>query len=127
MLSLVAISCQKESVTIRPQNATTQESYSDYVVYFSIEGVTHTIRLHNEAERETFLQNIFGLAKDGCKVVIYSNNCAYPNIAAKESFTFTTSSEKEATDWAEKMLEDGYNVDIEYDSTKGVYICIAWK
>lgn len=123
LLSLLSVSCQKEDFTeVTP--ATVGEA-TNYSLYYTVDGTTHHATFGTNDERFVFIHQLVALTREGHHVVI--RNHIARTIATKEKVVFTTSSETEASTWAEKMVKQGYEVEIIHDKENGVYLCTATK
>lgn len=126
LLSMLATGCQKETVeTIRP-DAPKTESNTAYSMYYTINGVTYTVSLHNNTERAAFFNLVFGLAEQGYVVSVFDDSYV-SGATARDVVTFSTTDKEKAVAWADNMTAHGYKVTISYDSTNGIYNCVAIK
>lgn len=124
VLSMMAVSCQKEQV-IDPQINVT-EANAMYTIHYTIDGVSYTEIINGEASWHQFLLKMFALAREGHRVTFRDSSQSGVSVS-KEVVTYTTTSEDDAIEWASKMIADGYSVDIEYDKRTGIYTCTAIK
>ena len=126
MLSMLAVGCQKENIeTIRPDVAKNNVN-SSYSMYYIINGITYTVTLHNDTERAAFFNLVFGLAEQGYEVSVFDDSYV-AGADARDVVTFSTTVKEKAVSWADEMTAHGYKVTISYDSTNGVYNCVAIK
>ena len=126
MLSMLAVGCQKENIeTIRPDTPKNEEN-SAYSMYYIIDGVLDTVVLHSATERTAFFNYIVGLTEQGYVVSVYDDSYV-AGTDARDVVTFSTTVKEKAVSWADDMTAQGYKVTISYDSTNGVYNCVAIK
>ena len=123
VLSLAAVSCQKETV-VDPVSAT--DPVTMRMVTYCVDGVTTQVTLLGDDAWDDFLHWMFALAEEGHRVSFRQGNAEERN-AAKETVTFTTNSQIEAYNWANTMMDKGYEVTIEYDKKTGIYTCTATR
>lgn len=124
VLSMMAVSCQKEQV-IDPQINVT-EATAMYTIHYTVDGVLYTTIINDETTWHQFLLRMFALAREGHRVTFRDSSQSGVSVS-KEVVTYTTTSEDDAIEWASKMIADGYSVDIEYDKRTGIYTCTAIK
>ena len=122
VLSMAAVSCQKEDVL--PIIGTEQTADSIYVVY-SINGEVYHATL-SESEWDAFMERMLALARDGYEVTFSKNRTSLTS-QSKEKVTFVTNSKEEAYSWSSAMIDKGYTVSITYNQSTGEYTCIAIK
>ena len=122
VLSLTAVSCQKEPLF----DSTTQQTdvSSMYTIGYTIDGVSHVATFNSEEAYNQFLQYLFAMAREGY-TVSFRNNAQQQAASSKERVVFTTDKESEAIAWGKKMSDDGYEVSIVYNPTTGIYTCTA--
>jgi hypothetical protein len=124
VLSMVAVSCQKETI-IDPVAITGGEVSFREAIY-TIDGVTGQMTFPDDASWNQFLERMFVLAEEGHSVSFRDGNSSQRN-ASKEVVTYTTKNKDEAIAWANAMVENGYTVYVQYDKDSGVYTCTAIK
>ena len=125
VLSVAAISCQKETM-VEPQNVVA-EDVTVYTVSYTINGITHTERLNTSAEYDALLLQLFALAREGYEVEIVGGDAARNEAMAKEVITFKTKKEEEATAWTKQKVDEGYTVQVTFNQATGEYTCIAYR
>ena len=123
VLSMGAVSCQKEMI-VEPQGAISEVG-TVYTVRYAINGITHTETLIGKKARTEFLMRMLALAEEGYRVEVIENGETYQYDSTKEVLTFTTHNKKEAYDWMDEKLQEGYAVTITFDQETGEYKCIA--
>lgn len=126
VLGSMAVGCQKEDLQINPPEIENVSNPSYTLVYY-VNGIKFTSTYTTEEEYHAFILHLMALSREGNEIVVSSNNYATSELGTKETVTYTTSSENDATTWTKKMIDDGYEVHIIYDSVRNVYICIAIK
>ncbi|MBP5677987.1 MAG: hypothetical protein J6W88_05790 [Bacteroidales bacterium] len=124
VLSVAAVGCQKETITVEPQTGVEADG-TVYTVRYSVNGVTHTETLVGEQAWAEFLQRMLALAKEGYRVTVTKNTGAAQYAMSKKVVTFTTTNENEAYDWMNQKIKEGYEVTVEFDEETGEYICTA--
>ena len=124
-LSLMTVSCQKEEmVDVR---IVSQENSSTRTVLYTIDGVQYEETIYGEAEWQAFLDRMFALAEEGHSVSFRGAGATSNMVSAKEKVVFTTTDRAEAEQWADKMENQGYAVNIVFDENTGIYTCTAIK
>ena len=126
VLSVSAVGCQKETITVERQTGVELRD-TVYTVRYSINGVTHTERLFDKAEYDALLLRLLALAREGYDVVIVGGNSMGDVSLAKEVVTYTTKKEVEAVAWTKQKIDEGYTVQMSYDQQTGEYTCIAYR
>lgn len=126
VLSMMAVSCQKESV--EPINATSVVSKisTSYEVSYAYDGVTHHITLNSEEERRAFIYQMLALAEDGYTVTFVDESRSAQNPVTKDVVVYYTQDKDKAFAWADQMALNGYTVQIKYDSVTNTYQCTAY-
>ena len=124
VLSVAAVGCQKETITVEPQTGV-EASSTVYMVRYSVNGVMHTETLIGEQAWADFLQRMLALAEEGYRVTMSksANTALYSE--SKEVVTYTTKDKKAAQLWITQKLEEGYEVTMDYNQQTGEYTCIA--
>ena len=97
-----------------------------YLITYSVDGVSMQTRLNGDEALRAFLRRLTALAREGHRVSARKTN-TNNQASTKEVITYHTTSEDDANEWAAKMLNDGYDVTIDYDEKTGEFICIAIK
>lgn len=126
-ISVTAIGCQKDYFE-EPVGVVNAEMCVRTVTY-SVDGVKNTMSLRGEQAWADFLNRMLGLAREGHHVSFRcSTQSATCTGGIKEMVTTTTTTDQdEAYQWAEKMADKGYEVEIEYDMKTGTYTCTATR
>ena len=124
VLSVAAVGCQKETITVEPQTGV-EASGTVYTVCYSVNGVSHTETLIGEQAWPDFLQRMLALAEEGYRVTMSRNTNTAQYSMAKEVVTYKTKDKKEAYEWLDDMTEQGYAVTITFNPQTGEYTCIA--
>ncbi len=119
-LSIMAVSCQKENI-VAPGQTTTVVTVQ--TTSFSVNGEIYT----STEERAALLDRLVALAREGYTVTIFHSGNSGGTQATKEKVIFTTTDPDEAAQWADQMLEQGYDVTIDYNPKTGTYTCIATR
>lgn len=123
VLSLMAVSCQKE--TIMEQNIPVQQTMSVRVVSYTIDGVTQRITIRGEQSWREFVNTLFALTKQGHSVSFKNETAQMVSNLTKDVVTYETDDEKKAKHWCAVMTDEGYTVCMSYDEETGKYTCIA--
>jgi len=122
VLSLAAVSCQKEDVLPMVDSEQTTETIN---VLYSINGEVYQATL-SESEWDAFVERMLALAREGYEVSFSKNRTSLTS-QTKEKVTFVTKDAKEANEWSTEMTNQGYYVTIIFNQTTGEYTCIAIK
>ena len=107
VLSVAAVGCQKETITVEPQTGIETDG-TVYTVRYSVNGVTHTETLVGEQAWAEFLQRMLALAEEGYRVMVTRNAETAQYGMANEVVTFKTKNKAEAYAWLDDMTEQGY-------------------
>ena len=125
VLSIASAGCQKENIVetqpamLDPHNVEVRD------ITYTIDGVIFYTTIRGEQHWQDFLDSMFAYAKEGHKVSI-KDNSIYPNAQkSREVVTYTTSSQGDAKNWCDRMLSNGYEVQMTYDPRTGIYTCTA--
>lgn len=123
VIATLAVSCQKENII--EETYIVAENDAVYKVNYTIDGVTHHITLFGEKAWMEFLQYMLALAEEGHNVSFFNEeNCSQVS-SSKDVVVYTTTDATDAIKWADKMVNEGYFVTIDYDPRTGKYICTA--
>ncbi|MBQ9864884.1 MAG: hypothetical protein IJM33_06040 [Bacteroidales bacterium] len=120
LLGLTLTSCTKEAI----DDGTYAVAAEPTVTYF-VNGQMHSENLQSEMELAAFFDRMLALAEEGYQVRIRRNDIPQQVLAAKEKVTFTTTSYAEAKAWANKKVNEGYEVTMTFNQETGEYTCIA--
>lgn len=126
MLSLAAVSCQKEDIVDNDIATIVAESHSVYKMQYTVDGVQHQVVLHGEKEYSEFIYRMLALAEEGHRVSFYDESKVQYNLS-KDTVIYTTKNKDDAYAWTQTMMSNGYTVAVEFDSSTGVYTCTATK
>lgn len=121
VLSMAAVSCQKESAS----ESVTTETTVMYGVCYSVDGTTHNTTVYSEKSWLELIDSLFALAEEGHRVSLRTSGNSEQANAAKEIVVFKTHDKKAAEKWAMTMAMSGYDVTIDFDSATGEYTCTA--
>ena len=124
MLSVAAVSCQKENLVPSTPAEVITNNQAVYIYQYEVNGIRSRITLRGEAERTDFINRMLALAQEG-NTVSFFDETQYTQNFTKEDVTYTTKDKEDALNWASGMLDLGYTVTIEYDKNKGIYNCTA--
>ena len=124
MLSMVAVGCQKESeMEPSPTDAIGMQE-NIILLSYSIDGVNYATAIQSGSAYRDFIYQLLTLAEQGHEVTFaYASKPG--QAVAKDVVTYTTTDKDDAFEWADKMAASGYSVTVPYDSSKGVYNCLA--
>ena len=125
VLGTLAVSCQKENDSV--QTPIEAESSTIYKICYSIDGKVYRITLVGDDTWHDFLNRMLALAEEGHRVSFRNENASSQDALTKEVITYTTNDHDDAYTWAEKKLNEGYEVTVEYDRETGKYTCTAIK
>lgn len=124
VLSLTAVSCQKENI-VNPLNPAVSDAEAIYTVCYTVDGVTTQVTLIGDAAWDDFLDWLFALAEQGHRVSF--SHAGWVQGLTKEKVIYTTPDHDDAQAWALQKVKEGYHVTIEYDEANQQYTCIAIK
>ena len=127
VLGTMAFGSQKESITEPQPETSISETGTVYAVQYAVDGVLHTETLHSEEEYNALLMQLMALSRSGAVVEISDDNYSPNAFPTKESITYTTPSESDATNWTKQKMSEGYKVRVTYDTTNNVHVCTAYK
>lgn len=127
VLSMMALSCQKESIEPIASTNVGSEMNTLYRVCYAIDGVTHQITLNSEEAYSDFIYQMLALAERGYEVAFFDEYRVSQNLAAKEIVTYDTPDKDDAYAWAHQMSLNGYSVQIKYDNVTNTFHCTAIK
>lgn len=123
LLGSFAASCQKETDNVRLAGY----SCSECNVTYRIDGKEYHASIHSSAEWHAFLEQMFALARQGRHISIQNTAVYSQSAASKEVVTHETPNYDDALEWAAKMINEGYTVDITFNEETGLYIVTAKK
>lgn len=125
VLGSLAVGCQKENII--GETSIVAENDTVYTVSYTVNGVTHQLKLVGDDAWHDFLNRMFALAEEGHDVTFRNEETASRIVSAKDVVTYSTKNRDEALSWAEAMAYEGYTVTISFDKKTGVYTCEAVK
>ena len=125
VLSIAAVGCQKEPI-VEP-TMQFQQNVNIRNVTYTIDGVTFFATVRGEQNWHDFIDRLLALAKEGHKVSFRNNDACSNNPSTKEVVQYVTTDPDDADKWCAIMTDNGYDVEIEYDSRTGRFICTATK
>ena len=88
MLSLTAVSCQKEVLT--EPNSSTVENSATRTIRYTVNGAVYRQVIHSDEDLESLMHTLFALAREGCTVRIMDENTSFSESDTKETLTYTT-------------------------------------
>lgn len=124
-LSLMSVSCQKESFV--EQTVPAEETMVYATVTYSVDGVVCTVDTESETDYNALISSLVALAGQGHRVTFCRGNSIASHSMTKEEVTYTTTDYNDAQMWSKSMAENGYSVTITFDEKTGVYTCLAVK
>ncbi len=122
-LSLVAVGCQKEDIV--KLNVAGEETQAFIDVFYTIDDESLHATFDDEQSWNAFLHRLFTLAEEGHNVSFGDKRME--SFVTKEVLTYTTTSQPEAMEWADRKFKAGYKVMVNYDEKTGIYTCVAIK
>ena len=125
-LSIAAAGCQKENINEVPAQASSLENQATVMCYY-VDGVLNIRYLQDNVEYRNFLYEMLSLSEQGHTVVFYKESDNNSQNCTKDTVHYSTSNKDEALNWADKMTDEGYRVQITYDEETGKYICTAFR
>ena len=126
VLSVAAVSCQKENVDLTTTADIVADNQAVYIYQYEVNGIRSRITLRGEAERADFINRMLALAKEGYTVRFF-NEARFVQLQTKEVETYSTKDKDKAYKWVSDMSEAGYEVSVTYDEKTGYYNCTATK
>lgn len=123
VLATIPVGCKKENIAMTP--SAFSEGCTIRIVRYSVDGVTHFIKLNGYDEWVSFLERIVSLAEDGHSVNMTNMSISLVPLATKDTLVFTTTDKSEAVAWINEKGEEGYTVDVTVKN--GMYICVAYN
>ena len=123
MLGAFAVSCQKEAEPA-PSSVYSQ---SEYNVLYYIDNVVHHASIQSPEEWHAFLTDMLAFARQGHRISVQRTSSYTQTLPAKEVVTHETNDPKEANEWLKMMIEQGYEVFVEYNEETGIYTLTAIK
>ena len=126
VLSLAAAGCQKENIDEVPTQVTSLENQAT-VMYYYVDGVLNIKYLQDETEYRNFIYEMLTLSEQGHTVAFYKDSDNNRPNCTKDVVHYSTTNKDDAYKWANKMIEDGYRVQVTFDEETGKYNCIAYK
>lgn len=92
---------------------------------YSVDGNVFSIEIRGSEAWQTFMERMAALAREGHEIFLWDEDVASTVSTTKETVTYTTPNVKEATNWCEAMINEGYKVTMVYDDIHQVYVCTA--
>ena len=123
ILSATAVSCQKEAEPV-PSSVCSQ---SEHNVRYTIDNRIYHASLQTSEEWHTFLSDMLALTRQGHRISVQRTSTSSQILPTKDVVTFETTNMDEALEWANMMIEQGYEVFLEYDEESGLYSLTAKK
>ena len=116
----MATSCQKESEMV-PSQELSQKSLAQEtsIIFYWVDGEEHYQKYVSQEEYNEIFDYLIKLAEEGHTIDIEGNN--NPEYAPAKKVGFKTSDREEIKEWGKKMVKQGYNVKITFDSETGTY------
>lgn len=125
VLGTMAVSCQKENEFDRISVEAEQNAI--YRVNYAVDGKTYHLTLIGDVAWHDFLNRMFALAEEGHIITFRIDNPSTQITSSKEVLTYTTTNHDDAYSWAEKKVNEGYEVTIKFNERTGEYTCTAVK
>lgn len=124
-LGMMATGCQKENESDQYNQLT--EGAAMYVVQYTVDGEYHRVSLASEEERDALMLRLMALAREGYEVFVCNGSRTLHERLTKDVVVYTTTSESDAVKWSKQMTDNGYSVQISFDTKTGIYTCTAIK
>ena len=116
----MATSCQKDGEMISSQELSQKSlAQETSIIYYWVDGEEHYQKYVSQEEYNEIFDYLIILAEEGHIIDIEGNN--NPEYAPAKKESFKTSDREEIKEWGKKMVEQGYNVRIIFDSETGTY------
>ena len=116
----MATSCQKDSEMISSQELSQKSlAQETSIIYYWVDGEEHYQKYVSQEEYNEIFDYLIKLAEEGHTIDIEGNN--NPEYAPAKKVGIKTSDREEIKEWGKKMVKQGYNVKITFDSETGTY------
>ena len=125
MLSLTAVSCQKEKL-VEP-TAPSVENSATRTIRYTVNGTAYRQVIYSDEDLDALMHTLFALAREGYTVRVMDENRSINENCAKETITFTTKDKQAAASWAVEKAIEGYEVTITFNEQTKEYTCTAVK
>ncbi len=125
MLSLTAVSCQKEKL-VEP-TAPSVENSATRTIRYTVNGTAYRQVIYSDEDLDALMLTLFALAREGYTVRVMDENRSINENCAKETITFTTKDKQAAASWAVEKANEGYEVTITFNEQTKEYTCTAVK
>ena len=125
MLSLTAVSCQKEKL-VEP-TAPSVENSATRTIRYTVNGTAYRQVIYSDEDLDALMLTLFALAREGYTVRVMDENRSINENCAKETITFTTKDKQAAVTWAVEKANEGYEVTITFNEQTKEYTCTAVK
>ena len=117
--------CQKEEMV--EHNCHAVENNEATTITYIIDNKSFAVEIRNDREREELFSYLLSMAKEGHKVSCYDESKREQTYGAKEKVTYETTNKTDAYKWIDKMIGEGYEVQLTYDEKTGMYTCTATR
>lgn len=125
VLGVMAVSCHKEQMNETMRQASDANDVRR--VNYTVDGEMHQIELCSDEAWDAFVSRMMNLAQNGHVISMVDEEAADITYAAKEAIVFRTPNQQEAEAWSERMVKDGYTVEVAFDKKNGEFICVATR
>ena len=116
----MATSCQKDGEMISSQELSQKSlAQETSIIFYWVDGEEHYQKYVSQEEYNEIFDYLIILAEEGHTIDIEGNN--NPEYAPAKKVGFKTSDREEIKEWGKKMVKQGYNVKITFDSETGTY------
>ena len=116
----MATSCQKDGEMISSQELSQKYlAQETSIIFYWVDGEEHYQKYVSQEEYNEIFDYLIILAEEGHTIDIEGNN--NPEYAPAKKVGFKTSDREEIKEWGKKMVKQGYNVRIIFDSETGTY------
>lgn len=127
VLSMMTVSCQKENAMEILSETSVLEVGTVYTVQYAVNGVLHSVTIHDVTEEQALMKYLMALAREGYEVNVSQDGTNSRPLVTKETLVYTTKSEEDAIAWSLERIHEGYKVTCGYDPKTEEYICIATR
>ena len=125
VMSVATVGCQKEPIT-KVQNGVL-EMVDLRTVSYMVDGVIQTAVIQGDTEWSEFMMRMIALAEEGHSVRVFGGSANSQAFSAKEKLVFKTTDKNAAAAWTLQKINEGYDVEVTFNSQTGEYTCIATK
>ncbi|MBQ6069515.1 MAG: hypothetical protein IJK84_08435 [Bacteroidales bacterium] len=125
IMSVATVGCQKESITEDQSRVSTMAD--SRTVGYMVDGVFQTVVIRGGIEWNDFMMHMIALAEEGHSIRVLGGSANTQAFSAKEKVVYTTKDKQAAAEWTLQKINEGYDVEVTYNSQTGEYTCVATR